>query len=167
MPNAKNQQQVEELKQKISKAKSIAIVEYSKTSANDQVKLRRTVKSAGGEFLVAKNTLIDIALGKGKVTDSLKGMNGIVFSYEDAVAALKNLFAFKKDNDQIVIKQGYMGDAVLSPKQVEELSKLPGKNELISMLIARLNNPGSGLVNVLQASQRGLVYALNAIANKK
>ena len=167
MPNAKNLQQVELLKEKIAKAKSLAIVDYSGTSANDQVKLRTEVSQAGGEVLVAKNTLIDIAVGKGKLTDSLEGMNAIVFSYEDAVAAIKSLFSFQKDSSKLEIKQGFMDDKVLSNSEVEALSKLPGKNELISMLINRLQSPATGLVNVLKAGPRNLVYALNAIAEKK
>jgi len=167
MPNTQNLQKVEMLKAKIAKAKSIAIVDYSGTSANDQVKLRSEVTAAGGEVLVAKNTLIDIAVGKGKLTDSLEGMNAIVFSYNDAVAAIKSLFNFQKDASKLEIKQGFMDDKVLSADEVKSLSKLPGKNELISMLISRLQSPATGLVNVLKAGPRNLVYALNAIVDKK
>lgn len=167
MPNAQNLQKVEMLKAKIAKAKSLAIVDYSGTSANDQVKLRSEVQEAGGEVLVAKNTLIDIAVGKGKLTESLEGMNAIVFSYEDAVAAIKKLFSFQKEVEKLEIKQGFMDDKVLSADEVKSLSKLPGKNELISMLINRLQSPATGLVNVLKAGPRNLVYALQAIVDKK
>lgn len=167
MPNQKNQKQVELLKEKVAKAQSLAIVDYSSTSANDQVKFRRQIAQAGGEVLVAKNTLIDIAVGKGKLTESLNGMNAVVFSYSDAVAALKQLFAFQKESEKLVIKQGYMEDKVLSAKEIEALSKLPGKNELISMLIRTLQAPATGMVNVLKAGQRDLVYVLKAIADKK
>jgi large subunit ribosomal protein L10 len=167
MPSTKNQQQVDLLKEKIAKSQSVAIIDYSGTSVNEQVKLRSQIREVGGEVFVTKNTLIDIALGKGKLTDSLEGMNAIVFSYQDAVAAIKQLFAFKKETEKLTIKQGFMEDRVLSPEEVETLSKLPGKGELISMLIARLQGPAYGLVNVLKAGQRDLVYALKAIADKK
>lgn len=167
MPNKQNQSQVVMLQEKLAKAKSAVVVDYSGTSANDQVALRSKVAEAGGEVLVTKNTLMDIAIGKGKVTESLSGMNAIVFSYEDAVAAVKALFAFHKDNEKLQIKQGVMDDKVLSPKEVEALSKLPGKNELIATLIARIQGPAYGLVNVIQATPRNLVYALKAISDKK
>jgi large subunit ribosomal protein L10 len=60
-----------------------------------------------------------------------------------------------------------LGDAVLTAKDVENLSKLPGKKELISMLIARLNSPATGLVNVLKAGMRDLAYVLKAIEKKQ
>lgn len=166
MPNQKNLKQVEVLKTKIAQAKSVAIVDYSGTSANDQVKLRQAIAAAGGEILVTKNTLIDIAIGSGKLSQSLEGMNAIVFSNQDEVAAIKALFQFQKDSEKLTIKEGYMDDAVLSPAQVVALSKLPGKNELISLLIRTLQAPATGMVNVLKANQRDLVYALKAIVDK-
>lgn len=167
MPNKHNQDQVALIKEKLSKAKSAVVIDYSSTTGNDQVTLRDQVRQAGGEILVTKNTLMDIAIGKGKVSDSLKGMNALVFSYNDAVAAIKSLFAFHKDNEKLEIKQGVMDDKVLSPSEVEALSKLPSKQELLATLIARIQGPAYGLANVLQAVPRSLVYSLKAISEKK
>lgn len=167
MPNKHNQQQVEILKEKLARTKSAVIVDYSGTGVNDQVQLRRDLKEVGGEIFVTKNTLIDIAVGKGKVRESLDGMNAIVFSFEDEVSALKKLFDFHKKNDKLTIKQGVMADKVLTPAEVEALSALPGKNELLATLISRIQGPAYGLVNVLKAGQRNLVYALKAIAEKQ
>jgi large subunit ribosomal protein L10 len=133
---------------------------------SEQVKLRASVKEAGGEIVVAKNTLIDLAVGKGKLAESLHGMNAAIVSYEDPVAPLKAVFEFHKKNDKLVIKQGYMDEKVLSTQEVEALSKLPSKTELIAKLLMVLKSPGQGLVNVLNAGPRNLVYALNAVANK-
>lgn len=166
MPNKKNLSQVEIIKEKLSRTKSVAIVDYSGTTVNDQVKLRQQLAEAGGEMFVTKNTLIDIAIGKGKLTESLEGMNALVFSYEDAVAAIKKLFAFQKETEKLSIKQGLMDDKVLSAAEVETLSKLPGRNELIGMLMARLQGPAYGLANVLAAPTRNLVYALKAVADQ-
>lgn len=166
MPNQKNQSQVALLQEKVDKAKSVTIVDYSGTSVTEMNQLRSDIKNADGELLVTKNTLIDIAAGKGKLADSLTGMNAIVFSYQDAASAIKKLFDFHNDTDKLTIKQGLMDGDVLSASQVEALSKLPGKSELIGMLISRLQGPSYGLVNVLKANQRNLVYALRAIADK-
>lgn len=167
MPNQHNQQQVEIIKEKASRAKSLAIVDYSGTGVNDQVKLRRQLKAVNGEFFVTKNTLIDIALGKGQYTDSLNGMNAVVFSFGDEVSAIKELFAFHKKSEKLEIKQGMAEGKVLSADQVKALSEMPGKNELISMLLSTMKAPGNNLVSVLKATQRNLVYALQAIADKK
>lgn len=166
MPSQKNEQQVELLKEKISKAKSVAIVDYSGTTVNDQVELRKGIREAEGEFLVAKNTLINIALGQPELKASLEGMNALVLSFADEVAALKPLFKFKEDKEKLTVKQGVLEGKVLSADEVENLSKLPGKSELIATLISRLQGPAYGMVNVLKAGQRDLVYVLQAIAKK-
>lgn len=169
MPNQHNQEQVQVLQEKLRKAKSATVIDYQGTKVADMTKLRAEIAEVGGEVFVTKNTLIDIAFGKGKVSDSLKGMNAVVFSYNDAVSALKKLFDFHKDSDKLEIKQGYMpeDDKILSPAEVEALSKMPSKNELIAMLLVRLKSPASGMVNVIKAGPRNLVYALSAIAEKK
>jgi large subunit ribosomal protein L10 len=167
MPSLKNQQQLEIVKEKASHAKSIAIVDYAGTTVNDQVELRREITRAGGEFLVAKNTIINIALGKAELKESLEGMNAIVLSIVDEVSALKPLFKFHKDKEKLNIKQGVLDGRVLSAAEVEKLSELPGKDQLIAQLIRTLQGPATGLVNVLKAGQRDLVYVLKAVADKQ
>lgn len=167
MPNQHNQQQVELIKGKLDKAKSVVIVDYAGTSVNDQVQLRRAVTQSGGEILVTKNTLIDIAAGKGKLSDSLTGMNAIVFSYEDEVAAIKAVVGFHDEKEKLEIKQGLIADKVLSANEVTELSKLPNKQQLVANLLSVLQGPARNLVGVLTAGPRNLVYALKAIADKQ
>jgi large subunit ribosomal protein L10 len=155
------------LKEKVGKAKSVVIADFTGTTVKDQVKLRSEIKKAGGEFVVAKNTLIDIALGKGKVSESLHGMNAAIFSYDDPISPIKVLFEFQKKTEKMTIKQGYMDDQVLSIDDVVALSKLPSKQELLAKLMMILKSPGQGLVNTLTAGPRNLVYALNAVAQKQ
>lgn len=166
MPSQKNQQLVETIKAKLDQAKSVVIVDYSGTSVNDQTKLRSMLREAGGEILVTKNTLISVAAGKDELRKSLDGMNALVFSFEDEVAAIKALFEFQTQENKLEIKQGLMGDKVLSLAEVETLSKLPGKNQLITTLISRIQGPSYGLMNVLQANTRNLVYVLKAITQE-
>ena len=166
MPSTKNQSQLDLIKSKLNDSKSAIIVDYSGTSVTDQTKLRAALKEAGGEMLVTKNTLIDIAIGKGKLTDSLNGMNALILSYDDEIGGIKAVFKFHEDNEKLEIKQGYMDEQVLSVDQVEALSKMPGKQELMATLISRIQGPSYGLVNVLQAGPKDLLYALKAIASK-
>ncbi len=166
MPSQSNQTRVSDLQAKIAKAKSFAIVDYSGTTVMDQVDLRRGLREAGSEMHVTKNTLINVVTD-GKLKSHLDGMNAIVLSYDDEVAGLKVLANWSKDKEKLEIKGGMLGETVLSPADVTKLSKLPGKLELISTLISRLQGPSYGLVNVLNAGVRNLVYALKAIETKQ
>ncbi len=167
MPSNQNITQLEDLKGKVGRATSVVIVDYAKTSVKDQTTLRSKVREAGGEVLVAKNTLLDLAIGKGKLADSLQGMTAAIFAYSDPVSPIKALFEFHDKSDKLTIKQGYMDDSVLSPAQVEELSKLPSKFELLSKLAMILNGQATKLVQTLNGGSQKLVYALQAIADKK
>ncbi len=166
-PNAKNQASLVELKEKVAKAKSIVLMNYAGLTVKQQTKLRAALREAGGEFVVAKNTLVNIALGKDELKKDLEGQTGVLFSYNDEVSALKKLVEFAKENEKPEIKTGLMLDKVLTKTDVIALSKLPSKPELISMLLNRLQGPASGLVNVLNAGVRNLVYALEAVRKQK
>lgn len=154
------------LQDKVSKASSVVIADYAGTTVADQVKLRADVKAAGGEILVTKNTLVDLAVGKGKLSESLKGMNAVIFGYADPVAPIKAIFEFRKKAEKLVIKQGYMDDRVLSPSEVEALSKLPGKQELLTKLVMLLKAPANNLVGTLNALPGKLVRTLDAVAKR-
>lgn len=167
-PSQKKQSEVKKLQEKLEQAKSAVIVDYSTLSVKEKTDLLDKVKEAGGQFLVAKNSLMHIAFGKREeLKDTFKGMNGVLFSYEDAVGPLKAMMDFNKQVDKLDVKEGFMDGEVLSKDAVVSLSQLPSKNELIATLISRLKGPSYGLVNVLQAGPRNLVYALQAIANKE
>ena len=171
MPSTYNQQQLDLIKEKLASAKSVAVVDFSGTDGNDQVKLRSMIKEANGEMFVTKNTLINLAVGEESLKESLVGMNALVISYEDEVSAIKKLFEFKDEVEKLEIKQGLLMDdgkiKILSREEVEQLSQLPGRNELIVMLIQTIQGPATGLVNVLNAGTRNLVYALQAIADQE
>lgn len=167
MPNTRNISQLTQLQEKYAKAKSAFLTQYAGLTVKLQTTLRSDIKKAGGELIVAKNTLIDRTIGKDALKASLKGQTAIVLSYEDEVEPLKVLVKFAADTKVLEVKQGVVGGAVMSENQLKELSKLPGKPELIRELLARLNAPASKLVGVLTASQRNLVYALQAISEKK
>lgn len=167
-PAVKKQASVKELKEKLSRAKSAVVVDYSSLTVKEKTTLLDKVKTAGGQFFVAKNSLMHIAFDKQEeLKDSFSGMNGLLISFDDAIAPIKAVFDFRKESNKLTIKKGFMDGKVLSESEVETLSKLPSKLELISTLISRLQGPSYGLVNVLQAGPRNLVYALNAIANKE
>lgn len=169
MPNKQKKDLVKLIKDKLDQAKSVVIVDYSGTNANEQVELRSMISEAGGEMFVTKNSLINIALSKDELAQALSGMNALVFSYEDAVAAVKKLFEFKEEHEKLDIKMGLMteDDVILSKEKVLQLSKLPSKEELIVTLIQRIKGPAYGLVNALSDNQRKLVYALKAVADQK
>lgn len=174
MPSQKNVEQLGTLIEKFEKAQSIVWANYAGLSVAKQTKLRADIAAAGGEFMVAKNNLVRIALEKTmgsqaseEVKASLEGPTAVMFAMSDPVGALKALVKFAEDNELPEIKLGYMDQKILSVTAVKDLSKLPSKDELIAKLIGQLKAPLYGIVNVTAGNLRGLVTVLKAIGEKK
>ncbi len=167
MPNTKNIAQVKELEEKLARAKAIFLTNYAGLNVKQQTKLRVALKNSGGEFVIAKNTLLARVIGKEELQSSLQGQTGILFSYEDEVGALKELVKFAEGNNLPEIKEGILNGVVLSHNQVIDLSKLPGKEELIAKMLGSLQAPGNNLVSVLKAGIRDLAYVLSSYMKKK
>jgi len=174
MPNLKNQSQVKELESKLDNVQAIFLADYAGLALKDQRSLRAKVKAAGGELVVAKNTLLKIALkNKGydadAISEFLKGPSITLFAHADAVAPLKAMVEFSKANEAELpkLKSGILGKETLSITKVMQLATLPSKAELIAKLLGTLSNPARNLVGILSAPIRYTVYALNAIKDQK
>lgn len=171
MPNQKNTDKLNTLKDELSKAKSVIFAEYHGLDANKVNQLRSRIKESGAEFTVAKNTLLKIALDEKKspkeAGDQLEGPVATIFAYEDAVAPIKALADFAKEFELPTVKGGIIDGEFASAEKINVLSNLPAREELLARLVGTLNSPLSGLVNTLSGNQRKLVYVLSAIAEKR
>lgn len=175
MPNQKNKDTLDTIKEKVAKAKSVIFAEYHGLSSNQVNELRSKIKESGAELSVAKNTLLKIALkenfsekaGVENVEKELKGPVATIFAYEDAIAPIKVLTQFAKTLELPRIKGGIIDGEFASAEKIGILSNLPSREELLAKLVGVLKSPLFGFVNVLGGNQRKLVYALSAIAEKK
>ena len=160
---------VNELTEKVSRAKSIVFTDYRGLKHKQMEELRRALKKAEGEIVVSKNRLMKRALGDKaeSVSAELSEATAALFSYADEVAALKEFTKFIKAAGLGKTKGGLMGNVVLSPEEVERLSKLPGREALLGKLVGQLNAPIQSLHYALQWNINKLVWALNGIKNTK
>ena len=155
----KKQALVDELAQKLNGAVAGVIVEYKGISVADDTLLRRKLREAGVDYSVVKNTMLRRAADKAGLEgldDILKGTTALAVSAEDPVAAAKILCEQAKKDENFKVKAGFLDGAVIDVARVTELSKLPSREGLISMLLSMLTGP-----------VRGLAVALNAIAEKQ
>ncbi len=156
-----------DIKGRFDKMTSAVFLDFKGMTVEEVSKLRVEFRKNGVEYRVVKNTLVKQALA-GKpwsklLTDTLKGMTGVAWSYEDPSAAAKVVKAFRKDNEKLQIKAGLVEGQFLDGKAVEaQLATMPGKNELRAMLLATLQAPLQSFVALLQAPAQNLVYVLSA-----
>lgn len=166
----KKQQEVNELSEKIKAAVSGVLVDYKGISVSDDTKLRAELRKAGVYYSVKKNSIISRAAAKAGLEgfDSmLAGSTAIAFSDSDLTSAAKILSKFAEDHENFSVKGGFIEGKVASTAEISDLAKLPSKEVLFAKFLGGMNAPISGFVNVLNGNLRGLVVALNAIAEKK
>ena len=171
MAKSKEQKQValEETKSKFKDSKLVVLTSTDKVPVSEIEKLRGELREKNVFYKVIKKTLLNLVLEKDideKLIDGLRGNLSLAYG-QDEVSAAKILAKFAKENEDLEIQGGWLEDKFLDKAQVEELSKLLSKEELLAKLVYILKSPISGLANVLSGNTRGLVNVLKAIADSK
>ena len=174
MPNQKvldrKKADVQKLSERIEASKAIVLAEFRGLTVEQDTEMRRALREAGIVYTVTKNTLIKFAI-KGSSIEGLdkylEGPTAIATHNSDPIAPAKVLADFVKKYDNFKFKAGVVEGKVIGAEDVKELASMPAREELVARALAGFNAPITGFVNVLNANLRGLVVALNAIAEKK
>ncbi|HPE94991.1 MAG TPA: 50S ribosomal protein L10 [Bacillota bacterium] len=173
MPSAKILEQkqalVAALAEQMKNAGSGVIVDYQGITVGDDTALRAELRKNNVHYAVVKNTLASKAcdlIGFEELKGVLTGMTALAIG-DDEVAPAKVLAAFAEKHDNFKIKAGFVDGKVIGENAVNDLAKLPSKEQLIAKMLGSLNAPATGLVTVLNGSMKGLVVALKAIADKQ
>ena len=172
MPNTKKANTIQNLQEKIQKAKSITFVDYLGLSVNNISDFRSKIREIDGETVVTKNTLLKIALKEEKYPEKdfkekLDGPTAAIFSYSDPFSPIKTIFEFSKRLELPKVKFSFIEKAYTSAEDVKTISELPSKEELLTKIVGSLNSPLSGFINVLGGTQRNFVSVISRIADTK
>ncbi len=155
MANPRNTQTLEELRSALKGQSSFFVVDYQGLPANEVVKLRKELRGVGASLMVAKNTLMHKALSENgfEMRDLFHGPSALVLVGEDAVTPIKTLTEFAKKNDKGIPsgKGGVLDGEYLDAKKFDDISKLPGKQELRGMVVGVLSGKLQEFVGILEA----------------
>lgn len=171
MANPRNEASVANLRQQLGDAQTFFLVDYQGLSADDLGKLRTAVRNAGGQILVAKNTLINVVLKEQGIEgfdEMLTGPTALVLVGEEMAAPVKAITEFAKAHAKELprSKGGRLDGSKLGEDALERVSKMPTKPEIQSQLIGVLLSPVQQLVGVLEGPQRNLVTVVNNYVDK-
>jgi large subunit ribosomal protein L10 len=157
------------LAQKLSTAKSVVFVDYAGMGVTLQQDFKSKLREVGGTMLVAKNTLLRLAVDQANIDkdlsreEVLKEQTAVVLSGEDAVASIQILGKFSKDNEIPKIKSGIVEGVYLDQARIVRISSLPSKEQLQANVVGTIGAPLYGLVGVLQGNLQKLVYILQGV----
>lgn len=155
--NAK-QALVEEIKDKLQRAKTVVFVDYRGMTVENDTKMRAEFRKNGAEYRVYKNRLVLRALNELGYTGCesyLEGTNALAFGYEDELAPAKIVVNSKNEKCEFPIKFGIYNNKVVDANQIKALASIPSREVLLAQLVGMLSSP-----------MRGLAVCLKAIADK-
>ena len=170
MTKQQKEEIVNQLVDKLDRIKSVVFTSVSGYTMEDADDLRSKGREQGVELSITKKTLLLRALEKNGITLDKTQLSGSVltsFGFDDEVSPAKIMAEYAKDHEGTELIGGILEGKYVEAEAVKALSKLLGKQELLSKLVGSLNAPMSGLVNVLSGNSRKLVYVLKAIQEAK
>lgn len=164
MPTERNVKVVENLTSAFKDSSLVVAAEYRGLDVEALQGLRRALRTEGTQFTIAKNTLARIAAdnaGRSDLKEIIDGPIGFVTTAGDPAAAAKTLVKHIDDNRlEVKIVGGFLEDSVITGSRVQDLAKLPSRDELIAKMLGGMNSPITGLVTVLSGPVRALANVL-------
>lgn len=165
-------QAIEELAEKIAATPFFYVTDASGLSVAEVNNLRRKCYNGSLEYKVYKNTVIKKAMEKldGDFTpmyDALKGFSGIIFSAESGSSPAKLIKEFRGKNEKPALKAAFIdSDIIIGDENLEMLSKLKSKNELVGEIIGLLQSPAKNVISSLQSGGSKLSGILQTLSER-
>ena len=170
MPAQSNIDMLEKVKGSIEASKGVFVVDYRGLTVKEAQELRRALREANAHMKVYKNNIVRIALNEAEmpnIDDMLKGTCAYVFYENDPVEAAKVL---KQEADKLKKMQilgGIADGKAITAVEALAYAELPSRDELLAKLVYVIGSPLSGIAQVCAGPARGLVTALQAVADKQ
>jgi large subunit ribosomal protein L10 len=160
---------VAELRERFGKASVALVAANLGLSAAESRALRRTLRGAGGELMVAKHTLAKIAIQETRYAgfgSLLRGPRGLVFGYADPVAVTKALVDFAELHNKLQIDGGAVEGQLIKPDQVKALAQMPALPALQARVARSALSPGRRLAAMTQAPAARIAGAIATLVKK-
>lgn len=170
MDRSEKAEVIKGLNQKANKASIALVTDFRGLKVEEMEELRAKLREQSIDFQVVKNTLARIALQETPhetIKDNFQDCCALAFGYDDPVIAAKVLSDFAKKNKKFQMRFGSHNGQYLTSENIETLSKLPSREQLLSQMLSAMNAVPSNFVGLFANLLRNLLYALNGIREQK
>ncbi|MDH3310916.1 MAG: 50S ribosomal protein L10 [Gammaproteobacteria bacterium] len=160
---------VAEVSGKLTGAQAAMLAEYRGLSVAQMTTLRRQAHESNVFLRVVKNSLARRAV-EGTDFECLKDqmIGPLAFAVSaDPVAVAKILSEFAKENEALKIKVGAMDGKLMSLAQIQALAILPGREQLLALLLGTLQAPVQKFVQTMNEVPAKFVRTLAAVRDAK
>ena len=155
MPDiAKKQLVVQEISERVQKAKSVVLVDARGLTVSEDTSLRKLLREAGVEYKVYKNTMVNLAIKDTSAADLapfLHGPTAVAFSYEEATLAASIINKQLKTMPALEFKAGLIEGVVYDAKGMEVIAEIPSREVLLSRLLGSFKSPVASFARVVNA----------------
>jgi large subunit ribosomal protein L10 len=167
----KKQEIVSEITEDLKKASAIYLLSYQGMTVQKDNLLRQSLNEKGVLYKAVKNTLLKIAfanVGIKGLDSFLNGTSSIMIgTEEDPMAPAKEIVAFHKDHPDFLEVKGINLDGEFIPgSKVEDISKMPGRTELIAKLVTIALGPGAQLTAIIKGAGSTIAGQIKALEEK-
>jgi large subunit ribosomal protein L10 len=155
---------LEALRQQMQAEGSMFIAGFEKMTVAQDYELRKTIKQAGGDYQVVKNTIAGKAaegLPHADAFKKLTGMNSVAWTTGDVVTLVKALTGYAKSNPQFTFKAGVVEGRVIDVKSINDLATMPPKEEIYAKLLYLINAPAQRLVTAMNGVGRNVAVVID------
>ncbi len=166
---------VDEVRERLRSTEAVVVTEYRGLDVQALADLRKSLRDAGGEYKIYKNTLVRLAARDLdlEIEELLTGPTALAFTATtdegaagDPVTVAKALRDFGKDHAELVIKGGMLGEQTLDTDQILHLASIAPREELLAQFAGLLAAPMQKFAGLLAALPRDFAYALQALIEK-
>ncbi|MDR2079884.1 MAG: 50S ribosomal protein L10 [Treponema sp.] len=161
---------INELKETFASAPDFIFTDYRGLTVEQITALRKQLRAKNARYKVVKNNFARLAfeqLSFPDVSSYLVGPTAVTIAPADSNEVAKLLFEFAREVPALKVKGGLVAGSVYDQKQVEAFSRLPGRLDLIAMLMSVMQAPVRNLTVALNDVNVRLVRVLKAVADKK
>jgi large subunit ribosomal protein L10 len=168
MPTPAKAAIIDNMAEKLRRARGGVLIKTEGLTVAELTDLRRKLTSNKIELHVIKNTLLRIAAERAQYQDLssvLSGQTAIALGFEDEVTpakAISDYMRTTRTGKPVTIKAGLLERAPINPRQVEDLAKIPPRDQLHAQVVGAIHGPMNQTYGVLTAPLRDLINVLEA-----
>tara|TARA_Y100000389_G_C17154449_1_gene361189 strand:- start:51 stop:566 length:516 start_codon:yes stop_codon:yes gene_type:complete len=144
---------IKEMETQFQNNEAILVTHYQGLTMTQLDELRSQMREHGIKFKITKNRITKLALEKTKckdLTNLFSGATAVAFS-DDAIISARILSKFAKNNENLKLLGGIMGEEVLDQAGVQNVANLPTLDEARAKIVGILATPASKFVSILLA----------------
>jgi large subunit ribosomal protein L10 len=170
MPTQEKIEAVAELKDLLSRATMVVSTGYRGMTVKEMQDLRRKLREGGIDVLVVKNTLLRLAAqdaDRAGVMDVVDGPTALALTYGDIIDAAKAVTSYAQGAPAAFeVRGGFLDGAVLTAKDLADLTKIPPKPVLLAQFMGQMQSPLSGFIALLDGPLQELTLLFQSLLSE-